>query len=220
MDPLAESRSTVLSARALDLFRTADLTRLAPTAQLYVHLHQAVLDGTPGVARVEGLGPHLLEQVVGLLAHTRVQVTGVIDLADRHAVDGYEFPQAIRHRTRLRMPAEAAPHATRITGMRQRIDLDHPTPYDPTGPPKQTGDHNAANLTRTSHRAKTHLGYRVTQIGTNAWVWRTPHGLLRIVDNQGTHLVDQADVDALTSDDPLERACARLWWEHCNNHAA
>ena len=186
----------------------------------YVHLHQTVLDGTPGVARVEGLGPHLLEQVVGLLAHTRVQVTGVIDLADRHAVDGYEFPQAIRHRTRLRMPAEAAPHATRITGMRQRIDLDHPTPYDPTGPPKQTGDHNAANLTRTSHRAKTHLGYRVTQIGTNAWVWRTPHGLLRIVDNHGTHLVDQADVDALTSDDPLERACARLWWEHCASQAA
>ncbi len=220
VDPLAESRSTALSARALDLFRPADLTRLAPTAQLYLHLHQAVLDGTPGVARVEGLGPHLLEQVVGLLAHTRVQVTGVIDLADRHAVDGYEFPQAIRHRTRLRMPAEAAPHATRITGMRQRIDLDHPTPYDPTGPPKQTGDHNAANLTRTSHRAKTHLGYRVTQIGTNAWVWRTPHGLLRIVDNQGTHLVDQADVDALTSDDPLERACARLWWEHCNSQAA
>ena len=188
--------------------------------QLYVHLHQAVLDGTPGVARVEGLGPHLLEQVVGLLAHTRVQVTGVVDLADRHAVDGYEFPQAVRHRVRLRMPAEAAPHSGRITGIRQRIDLDHPTPYDPTGPPKQTGDHNAANLTRTSHRAKTHLGYRVTQIGTNAWVWRTPHGLLRIVDANGTHLVDQADVDALTSDDPLERSIARMWWEHCASQAA
>ena len=94
------------------------------------------------------------------------------------------------------MPAEAAPHSGRVTGLRQLIDLDHPTPYDPTGPPKQTGDHDAANLTRTSHRAKTHLGYRVTQIGTNAWVWRTPHGLLRIVDANGTHLVDQADVDS------------------------
>jgi hypothetical protein len=218
--PVEESRSTALSERALDLFRKVDLTRLAPTAQLFVHLHQAVLDGTPGVARVEGIGPALLEQVTALLAHTRVDVTPVMGLADRHAVDGYEFPLAVRHRARLRMPAEAAPHSTRVTGMRQRIDLDHPTPYEPTGPPKQTGDHNAAPLTRTTHRAKTHLGYRVTQIGTNAWVWRTPHGLLRIVDANGTHLVDRADVDALTSDDPLERSIARLWWEHCASQAA
>ncbi len=217
---LAESRSTGLSQRALDLFRSVDLTRLAPSVQLFVHLHQTVLDGTPGVARVEGIGPHLLEQVTALLAHTRVTVTPVVDLADRHAVDGYEYPQSIRHRTRLRTPAEAAPHATRITGMAQRIDLDHPTPYRPTGPPKQTGDHNAAPLTRTSHRAKTHLGYRVAQIGTDAWVWRTPHGLLRIVDAHGTHLADPADIDALTSPDPLERSIARLWWQHCASKAA
>ncbi len=217
---VAESRSTGLSQRALDLFRSVDLTRLAPSVQLFVHLHHTVLDGTPGVARVEGLGPHLLEQVTALLAHTRVTVTPVVDLADRHAVDGYEYPQSIRHRTRLRTPAEAAPHATRITGMAQHIDLDHPTPYRPTGPPKQTGDHNAAPLTRTSHRAKTHLGYRVAQIGTDAWVWRTPHGLLRIVDAHGTHLADPADIDALTSPDPLERSIARLWWQHCASKAA
>ncbi|GAA2135635.1 hypothetical protein GCM10009844_01120 [Nocardioides koreensis] len=218
-DPLAESRSTALSQRALELFRTADLTKLAPAVQLFVHLHQEVLDGTPGVARVEGIGPHLLEQVVGLVAHTRVTVTPVIDLADRHAVDGYEFPQAVRHRTRLRMPAEAIPHSGRVTGMRQRIDLDHPTPYDPTGPPKQTGDHNAAPITRTSHRAKTHLGYTVAQVGTTAWAWRTPHGRLRIVDANGTHLVDQKVVAAVTSDDPLERSLARIWWEHCASKA-
>ncbi|GAA2154706.1 hypothetical protein GCM10009844_40880 [Nocardioides koreensis] len=219
-DPLAESRSTALSQEALDLFRAADLTTLAPAVQLYVHLHQDVLDGTPGVARVEGIGPHLLEQVVGLVAHTRVTVTPVVDLADRHAVDGYEFPQAVRHRTRLRMPAEAAPHATRITGNSQRIDLDHPTPYDPTGPPKQTGDHNAAPLGRTTHRAKTHLGYRVLQIGVDAWLWRTPHGLWRVVDPRGTHPISDFDAEGFTSPDPLQRSLARLWWEHCASKAA
>ncbi|GAA2153369.1 hypothetical protein GCM10009844_37710 [Nocardioides koreensis] len=220
VDPLAESRSTALSQEALDLFRAADLTTLAPSVQLFVHLHQEVLDGTPGVARVEGIGPHLLEQVVGLVAHTRVTVTPVVDLADRHAVDGYEFPQAVRHRTRLRMPAEAAPHATRVTGNSQRIDLDHPTPYDPTGPPKQTGDHNAAPLGRTTHRAKTHLGYRVLQIGVDAWLWRTPHGLWRVVDPRGTHPISDFDAAGFTSPDPLQRSLARLWWEHCASKAA
>ena len=42
----------------------------------------------------------------------------------------------------------------------------------------------------------------------------------RIVDANGTHLVDQADVDALTSPDPLERSIARMWWEHCASQAA
>ncbi len=220
MPAVEESRSTGLSQRALDLFRSVDLTRLAPSVQLFVHLHQTVLDGTPGVARVEGSArtcsnrsPRWWPTPGSPSPPWSTWPTGTPWTATN-------TPKSIRHRTRLRTPAEAAPHATRITGMAQRIDLDHPTPYRPTGPPKQTGDHNAAPLTRTSHRAKTHLGYRVAQIGTDAWVWRTPHGLLRIVDAHGTHLADPADIDALTSPDPLERSIARLWWQHCASKAA
>ena len=215
-----ESRSTAMTERALAMFRMADLSSIAPTAHLYLHLHQATLDGTPGVARVEGVGPLLLEQVTALLAHTRVQVNPVIDLGDQHAVDAYEHPQAIRHRVRLRSPAEAAPYANRVPGLHGKVDLDHPTPYDPTRPPGQTGDHNAAPLTRTTHRAKTHLGYRVAQIGTTAWLWRTPHGLWRVVDRHGTHPISRADAEALTSDDPLDRTIARLWWRHRERPAA
>ena len=39
------------------------------------------------------------------------------------------------------------------------------------------------------------------------------------LDRISALLVDQADVDALTSDDPLERSIARLWWEHCASQA-
>ena len=219
-DPTATSRSTAISERALAMFRRADLAGLAPTAQLFVHLHQATLDGAPGVARVEGIGPLLLEQLTALLAHTRVQVTPVVDLADQHAVDSYEHPRAVGNRARLRSPAEPAPYSHRVPGMRGRVDLDHPTPYDPQGPPGQTGDHNVAPLTRTTHRAKTHLGYRVAQIGTTAWLWRTPHGLWRVVDRHGTHPISPADAEALTSEDPIERTITRLWWRHREHRAA
>ena len=215
-----ESRSTAISERALALFCKADLTRLAPTAHLYLHLHQATLNGAPGVARVEGVGPLLLEQLTALLAHTRVQVHPLLDLAEQHAVDAYEHPEAIRQRVRLRSPAEAAPYANRVPGLHGKVDLDHPTPYEATGPPCQTGDHNAAPLTRTTHRTKTHLGYRVAQIGTTAWLWRTPHGLWRVVDHRGTHPISGADADDLTSNDPLDRTLARLWWRHREHSAA
>ncbi|HRD62840.1 MAG TPA: HNH endonuclease, partial [Nocardioides sp.] len=69
------------------------------------------------------------------------------------------------------------------------VDFDHPDPYKPNGPPGQTGDHNAAPLGRRHHRAKTHLGYRVRQLGPGTYLWRTPHGLLRLVDRDGTHVL-------------------------------
>src|SRR6478736_6026065 len=65
------SRAAALSERALALLGSLDLTRLRPTAQVFVHLHEDVLTRrTPGVARVEDLGPHLLAQLAQLLGHT------------------------------------------------------------------------------------------------------------------------------------------------------
>ena len=60
--------------------------------------------------------------------------------------------------------------------------MDHPIEWQENGPDGQTGDHDAAPLSRTNHRAKTHLGYRLRQIGPDDYVWRTPHGLNRRVD--------------------------------------
>ncbi|WP_322937549.1 hypothetical protein [Nocardioides bizhenqiangii] len=157
-------------------------------ATLLVHLTDQVLRvQVGGVARVEGLGPVLLEQVADLLKHRQVTVQPVIDLNSGHSVNGYEHPTAVKLRTRLRTVYDVFPHSTsRATA---RLDHDHPTPYDPDGPPGQTGDHNDAPLTRFHHRAKTHDRYTVDQLGLGAYRWVTRHGLARVVTPRGTKKV-------------------------------
>jgi len=163
-------------------------------ATVFVHLHQAALDGTvsSAVAR-SSLGPLVRDQVIGLLGHAHVTVTPVIDLNSGSSVNGYEHPEAVKQRTTLRTAGVAFPHASSLS---VRVDHDHCTPYDPDGPPGQTGDHNDAPLDRHSHRAKTHLGYTVEQLGPATYLWTTPAGLLRLVNPTGTHPLteDQADL--------------------------
>lgn len=67
---------------------------------------------------------------------------------------------------------------------------------DRTDPPlrqgrstRQTRGHNGAPLTRQAHRAKTHLGYSVLQIGPDRWLWGSPHGLFRLVTTRGTRII-------------------------------
>ncbi|SDD50799.1 hypothetical protein [Nocardioides lianchengensis] len=161
--------------------------RRKPSAVLHVHFHQAALDTGVGVARVEELGPLVLDQVRLLLAHANVTLRPVLDLSETIAVDRYEHPTIVRERTAILIPADAFPHSTSVT---RRVDLDHPTPYldpDSGGPPGQTGDHAAAPLTRRHHRAKTHAGYTVEQLDRTTFEWTTPHGVKRRVDPTGTH---------------------------------
>lgn len=157
-----------------------------PKVVLHLHLHQAALDAGAGIARVEELGPLLLDQVTRLLGHAHVTIRPVLDLSETVAVDCYEHPTVVRERTAILIPADAFPHASSVT---RRVDLDHPTPYDSGGPPGQTGDHAAAPLTRRSHRTKTHLGYAVDQLDRTTFLWTTPHGLRRRVDHTGTHRI-------------------------------
>ena len=207
-EPIEPSRAIALPARALDLLRTVDLKRLRPRAVLYVHLHQGAVEATTGgVARVEGHGPHLLAQVKALLAHTNVALKPVIDLHEKVSVNSYEFPETLKERLHLRVPGEVFPHGTRTS---RRVDIDHPVPFDPHGPPGQTGTHNAAPLARTGHRAKTHLGYRLDQTQHGAYVWSTPHGLHRLVDETGTHPIDELTATTLTLGEDLDRALDRL----------
>ena len=169
---------------------TGRTRRTRRTAVVYVHLSAAVLTGlTPardGVARVEGLGPMLLDQLTALLRHRHVELHPVIDLNHRAAVDAYEHPATVKERTWLRTGGDVFPHSTART---RRVDHDHVTPYDPGGPPGQTGDHNDAPLTRRHHRTKTHLPYRTRQLGLGAYRWETPHGLVRVVTGYGTTTV-------------------------------
>ena len=211
VQPATPSRAVALPADLLAALRTLDPARLRPRACLYVHLHESVLTGVPGVARVEGLGPHVLAQLRELLTHTTLVVTPVLDVAQALNVNSYEHPEAIKERIHLLRPVDAFPHASRTS---RRVDLDHPVPYDPDGPPGQTSSHRSQPLTRTAHRAKTHLGYRATPLPTGEIVWRTPHHRHRIVDAHGTHHLDPQDYAALTGTDPLQRALARLQHQH------
>lgn len=204
-------RALAFPADLLDALRKVDPARLRPQAVLYVHLHEAALgsptSSTGAVTRVEGIGPHSLSQLAELLAQAHVAVKPVVDLRDRVSVNAYEHPTWIKERVHLARPGDAFPHATSLS---RRLDVDHRTAYRAQGPPGQTGPHNAQPLGRTGHRAKTHLGYRVTALPTGETVWRTPHGLDRIVDERGTHLLAPGDYEALTGRDPLQRALVRL----------
>jgi hypothetical protein len=151
-----------------------------PSATVYVHV------GDSPVADVEELGPVLVDRLADLLGHARISLKPVIDLREGRSVDGYPHPDDVRERCLLRTGGDRFPHST---GSGRTVDVDHPTPYDPGGPPGQTGDHNALPLKRRHHRAKTHLGYHVTPLGPDRWAWRTPHGLTRLVDPAGTHRI-------------------------------
>ncbi|MBM0125021.1 hypothetical protein [Pimelobacter simplex] len=110
--------------------RTADLT-------IHLALDTDDTDGTLGpLARVEGLGPRLLDQVRDLLrGHTNITLTPVIDLNGGRSVNGYEHPTDVKHRTELRTLGDVFPHATGLFTQHGRApDHDHTIPYDKKEP--------------------------------------------------------------------------------------
>lgn len=190
-DSVQPSRATAFPADLLDALRTIDLTPLAPRAVLHVHLHEAALAGTDAVARVEGLGPTSVSALAALLGRTRLTVRPVRDLSSRVRTTAYEHPESLKEQVYLTTGGDYWPFATSTS---RRVDYDHPTPYDDTGPPDpkhpQTGSHNSGPLGRRHHRWKTHAGYRSRQCGQGRYVWLSPHGLAFLVDHRGTRRID------------------------------
>ncbi|RYC07363.1 hypothetical protein [Nocardioides zhouii] len=185
------SRALAFPADLLDALREIDLTPLAPKVVLHVHLHEAALGNTGGVARVEGFGPVTLSRLADLLRGCVVKVQPVKDLSDRVRYTAYEHPESLRDQVHLVTGGDYWPWATSTS---RTVDLDHPTPYDHGDegrepPPDQTGSHNSGPLGRRHHRWKTHAGYRSRQCGEGRYVWLTPHGLGFLVDHTGTHRI-------------------------------
>jgi hypothetical protein len=198
-DDLLPSRATAFPTGLLDALRAADLSPLAPRSVLYVHLHESALGGTDAVARAEGLGPVPLSALCDLLSRTRLTVRPVRDLSSRVRSTAYEHPESLKEQTYLRTSGDYWPFATSTS---RRVDYDHPTAYDDTGPPGQTGSHNSGPLGRRHHRWKTHAGYRSRQCGDGRYVWVTPHGLAFLVDHLGTHRIDRAQALAILEAPP------------------
>ncbi|WP_439937945.1 hypothetical protein ACS3YM_18715 [Nocardia sp. N13] len=189
-EPVA-ARALAFPADLLDALGKVDLTPLAPKAVLHIHLHEAVLHGTEGVARVEGLGAVTLTRLAELLARTSLKVQPVKDLSDRVRLTAYEHPESLRDQVHLVTGGDYWPWAGSTS---RHVDLDHPTPYDHGDderdpPPDQTGSHNSGPLGRQHHRWKTHAGYQSRQCGEGRYVWLTPHGLGFLVDHTGTHRI-------------------------------
>ena len=179
-----EPTTSVVSGRGVDV---------RPPATLYIHLNQDCFtrDGA-GVARFEGVGPVTLDQVRKWLGHCQVTVKPVIDLANQAPVDGYEVPDRLREALHLRSPVDVFPYATNPTRAKQ---ADHSDPYvDPGdgGPPGQTRLDNLAPMVTFHHRIKTHGRWQVKQVFNGAFVWRSPHGRLFLVDSTGTHRTNTA----------------------------
>ena len=131
--------------------------RARPRAVIYIHLSEEAVRGGNGIARVEDVGPVLLNRLRSLLGeHCTINLKPVIDLpAGQCPVDSYHIPTRLREQLHLRYPADVFPYATAVS---RRIDLDHTIPYlspDQGGPPGQTRIGNLGPHTRRHHRLKT-----------------------------------------------------------------
>ncbi|UUZ59316.1 hypothetical protein LP418_26250 [Nocardioides sp. B-3] len=164
------------------------LASLRPKAVVHVHLTDTALRGQDGVARVEDLGPTLVQRLADLLGHADVSLQPVRDLNGRIRINEYEHPDRLKDHSWQLAGGDVFPYAP--SGTRLSVDYDHPTPYDKHGPPCQTGTHNSGPLRRTHHRWKTFGGYQCRQSGPGRYLWRTPRGRYYLRDHTGTHPLD------------------------------
>jgi hypothetical protein len=166
----------------------AQLRAARPRVVLHFHLCDAAVRAGYGTVRYDDGEPQTLAQLRDWLADTGCSVTvrPVRDPADVAPVDSYEIPQRIRDAVRLRNPAEVFPYGSATTAT---LDLDHTIPWVPIdrgGPPGQTAVGNLGPLTRAHHRVLTHGRWQRRQPDPGQYVYRTPHGRIYLVTNQGT----------------------------------
>ena len=166
--------------------------RVPRVADIVVHIDQETLRTGKGIARVEGVGPMLLDQVREVLGGcSKIRIQPVIDLNDDPGVDTYEIPDRIRRHVTLRNPVEVFPFSSRNSA---RCDLDHTSPYR-HGQPKpatktpaspQTRSSNLGPLSRKVHRAKTLGAWTLTRPTPGEFLWTSPMGFTYTVDRTGS----------------------------------
>ncbi|MCL2316589.1 MAG: HNH endonuclease [Actinomycetia bacterium] len=176
------SADTPSEATTQSLAKTAHV--LAPRAQVYVHLWADCVDDPAALARLERIGPALVERVGAITKGCHVRLTPVLNVDGAGiAVDSYEIPQAIRDHVLLREAHDVFPWSARES---RHLDLDHTIPWTPGGD-GQTSPGNLGPLSRRGHRVKTHAGWELSQPIPGEYYWRTGAGLEVLVDLHGTH---------------------------------
>lgn len=88
--------------------------RHAPVAQVFVHVSSDVLE-EGGAARVERLGPVLVDGLSQVVGHHRIKLTPVLTVngTPEPVVDAYEVPQSIREAVFVRDRYEVFPFSSR-----------------------------------------------------------------------------------------------------------
>jgi hypothetical protein len=191
-EPVAHTELLRQVLVALDGF---DATRFDPVTIFHVHLSEASLAHGRGVARVEDLGPMVLDQLKSWLAGAghRIKLRPVLDARTVAPVDRYEFTKPMQEVVTARVPYEVFPFGTLPS---RKCDLDHPAPYSAKGPPTQTGLHNVGPLSRKHHRIKTFGRWVLLHPEPDVYWWRTPTGHWLCVDPRGTrHHGRDAELD-------------------------
>lgn len=156
--------------------------RHAPVAQVYVHLNPDTLEDG-GAARIERIGPVLVDQLSHVLGHHRIKLTPVIHVhGEEQPIDAYEIPEPMRHTVLCRDRYEVFPYSSRDA---RGFDLDHTIPYI-TGESGQTRPSNLGPLGRRPHRGKTHGGWRLDQPRPGVFWWHSPRGQTYRVGPEGT----------------------------------
>jgi hypothetical protein len=158
-----------------------------PNATLYVHVSGDALTGDGHVARVEGVGPIVAEQVREWLGGCDVTVKPVLDLAGLVPVDAYEVPDRVAEVVALRDVSCVFPWCTRparrLRADQHPCDHDHQVPYHQGGP---TCSCQIAPLCRRHHRLKTHGGWSYYLLEPGSYVWTSPHRYHYLRDHTGT----------------------------------
>ena len=187
---------------------TMGLRDLLPAVSLVVHLYggprevSAEGEELDRIARVEGHGAvseTWLREVLGRFA--RFDVRPVLHPEGLAPVESYEVPARHRRAVRLLAPTETFPWGTTAsTG--PTVQLDHVVPWDPHGPPAQTGLHNLAPLSTLHHRLKTHGGWQSAMPWPGVQLWRDPHGQVYLRDTSGTRQVTTQEAGASDAGEP------------------
>lgn len=162
-----------------------------------IHVHIAESDLRPGgVARLEGRGPVLVDQLRQLTGGGPVHLSPVVRVnGAEQVVDGYEIPAPLRAAVLARDRFEVFPYSSR--GARQ-TDLDHTEPYR-AGAKAQTRASNLGPLSRRAHRAKTHGGWDLWQPAPGVFWWRSSRDQVLRVGPNGTMNLTVNDPVAGTS---------------------
>lgn len=183
-------RAAALGVLARQGFGTDSL----PSHSLVVHLNTA----DPGVAEVEGWGALLSQTLPRFLAGSRVVVRPIVDPTAIRPADSYQVPAEMRFALEQRNPVDVFPFATRPA---RRCDIDHTAPFQP-GEPGQTRLDNLGPLSRYTHRAKTHGGWRLEQPAPGVYEWTSPMGYRYLVTADGSVRLAAPSVALLAHGDP------------------